>query len=67
LVSEDDEDGNPSTPLRWAAQAANASNRDGAALMRLLVSAGAKFAHVEKAAHTGTVDGVTGTRNRLAE
>ena len=44
-----------------------AGNKDGAALVRLLVSARAKLADTENAAHTGTIDGVTGTRNKLAE
>ena len=44
-----------------------AGNKDGAALVRLLVSAGAKLADTANAKHQGTVDGVTGTRNKLAE
>ena len=44
-----------------------AGNKDGAALVRLLVSARAKLADTENAEHQVTIDGVTGTRNKLAE
>jgi hypothetical protein len=63
-VGKHDNDGNPSIPL---AQAANAGEEAAVALVRLIVSAGAKLVDTEKAAHQGTVDGVMGTRNKLAD